>query len=36
MTAELWSQVFDLVRAFVVAGVSIGLVSALVAAASTN
>lgn len=36
MTPNDWSQVFDLVRAFVVAGVSIGFVAALLAAAQTS
>lgn len=35
MTTDDWSQVFDLVRQFVVAGVSIGLVAAIFAAASS-
>lgn len=32
MTGQEWTQVFDLVRTFIVAGVCIGLVAAIFAA----
>lgn len=36
MTTAEWTQVFDLVRAFVVAGLSIGMAAAVFAAASRS
>jgi hypothetical protein len=36
MTPEVWAHVFDVASAFIVAGVSIGFVAAVLAAAQSH